>query len=186
VGRYLFSVQDDLGYVKLETRFIGDPLLLRRGASRLSVEGTIGAQGIPAQGPVSYHGARYQAISFSAQAFPSGSLLVTLLAPTPTPSSAGCTAVRVAELTRIAHRVWDRFALVSAPLSAFIHTTQNLTGGLIYVRSGSTLLAGSTRPGPPRLPERGTVSYRGVGYQVSSFAARTPAGPGRVYQLLPP
>ena len=35
VARYVLSVQDDLGYVKLETRYIGFPLLLRRGAQRI-------------------------------------------------------------------------------------------------------------------------------------------------------
>ena len=39
VGRYELSVQDDLGYVKLETRFIGAPLVLRIGSREVPVEG---------------------------------------------------------------------------------------------------------------------------------------------------
>ena len=41
VGHYILSVQDDLGYVKLETRYIGVPMLLRRGATRIPLEGEI-------------------------------------------------------------------------------------------------------------------------------------------------
>src|ERR1700680_1224680 len=35
VGRYVLSVQDDLGYVKLVTRFLGVPLVLRAGSRSL-------------------------------------------------------------------------------------------------------------------------------------------------------
>ena len=56
LGHYAFSVQDDLGYVKLEHRFVGLPLILRQGARRLPVEGTLpqSAAGLPDGGPVDY------------------------------------------------------------------------------------------------------------------------------------
>ena len=54
------------------------------------------------------------------------------------------------------------------------------------MRAGARQIAGSTQPGPPRLPASGTVRYRGITYQVSSFSVQTPAGAVRVYQLLRP
>lgn len=39
VGHYLLSVQDDVGYVKIETHFIGAPLVLRIGAKSVPLEG---------------------------------------------------------------------------------------------------------------------------------------------------
>jgi hypothetical protein len=188
VGRYVFSVQDDLGYVKLENRFIGYPLILRQNGRRIPLEGTIAARSasIPDQGPVAYHGVDYQAFSFNAQAFPSGALKVTMLVPTPRSSAAGCVAVRASELGRVAQTVWHRFTVLGAPVSSYIRTLHGLTNGLIYVRAGSRQLAGSTQPGPARLPAEGTVRYRGAAYRVTSFAATTAGTAVRVYQLVAP
>ncbi|HTA05509.1 MAG TPA: hypothetical protein VK774_04030, partial [Solirubrobacteraceae bacterium] len=83
IGHFVFSVQDDLGYVKLETRFIGAPLVLRTEAGQVPVEGLLnpGPTSIPDHGPVAYHGATYEAYSFNAAAYPSGRLRVSLLLP---------------------------------------------------------------------------------------------------------
>jgi hypothetical protein len=189
VGRYLLSVQDDLGYVKLETRFIGVPLVLHQGSRRIPLEGTLapGPASIPEHGPVSYRGASHEAFSFNAMAFPSGALRISLLVPVPRSLSAeSCVAIRIAELGHIAERLWRLVALASAPPSAFIHSSQSLIGGLAYVRSGSHQLAGSTQPGPRRLPDGGTVKYRRVTYGVSSFAANSGGTPVRVYLLVVP
>src|SRR6202171_1019663 len=72
VGRYVLSVQDDLGYVKLETRFIGAPLIMREGSRPVPVEGLLapGPASIPAHGPVSYRHVSYEAYSFNASSFP--------------------------------------------------------------------------------------------------------------------
>jgi hypothetical protein len=187
VGRYVFSVQDDLGYVKLETRFIGVPLVLRTGSHRVPVEGVLtpGPVSIPDHGPVSYRHARYEAFSFNASAFPSGALRISLLVPVRSSLAANtCAEIETAELGQIAQRVSRRFALSPANFPAYIKATGPLTGGLIYIRAGARLLAGSTRPGPPRLPAQGTVKYRGVTYSVSSFSAPTTVGPVRIYQLV--
>ena len=53
-------------------------------------------------------------------------------------------------------------------------------GALTYLREGLRQIAGSTEPGPPGLPESGTVRYRGTTYGVTSFIAQTPAKPTRV------
>jgi len=74
LGHYVLSVQDDLGYVKLVSRFIGVPLVLSSRSHALAIEGAVspGPGTIPAHGPVSYRGTRYQAFSFPEQAFPRG------------------------------------------------------------------------------------------------------------------
>jgi len=187
VGRYVLSVQDDLGYVKLETRFIGVPLALYNGSRRLPLEGTIpaGSASIPEHGPVRYGGASYQVLSFNAKAFPSGSLRISLLIPLPASLAAkSCAQIKTSELGRIGERIWQRFTLAGAPVTARVNAIQRLTGGLAYVRAGSRQVAGSTQPGPSRLPTQGTVRYRGVTYGVASFPVSTPAGQARVYQLV--
>jgi hypothetical protein len=188
VGQYLLSVQDDSGYAKLESRYIGYPLLMRQGSRRLPVEGTFspGSTFIPDRGPVSWRGAGYEVFSLAAQAYPSGPLKVSMLVPGTASSGVSCTTIRISELNRIAQRIWRRFQLVGAPLSGFVSTIGSLLGALSYVRSGSHQLAGSTSPGPTRLPVQGTVSYHGVSYAVFSFSAGTSSGPVRVYQLVRP
>jgi len=190
VGRYLLSVQDDLGYVKLETRFIGAPLVLYRGSRPLPLEGALSAPAstIPLHGAVRYRGKSYQVFSFTAQAFPSGHLRISLLVGGPGSAAAAmsCPQIRMSELGQIAERIWQRFMLAGAPASAYVHSVESLIGGLAYVRMGSRQIAGSTHPGPRNLPELGTVRYRGATYGVFSFAAATPAGAVRVYQLVRP
>jgi hypothetical protein len=188
VGHYLLSVQDDSGYAKLESRYIGYPLLMRQGSRRLPVEGTFspGQTFIPEQGPVSWRGTAYEVFSFAAQAYPSGPLKVSMLVPRAASSAVGCTTIKASELNRIAQRIWRRFQLVGAPVSGFVSTMGSLLGALSYVRSGSHQLSGSTSPGPASLPTQGTVSYHGVRYLVFSFSASTSGGPVRAYQLVHP
>jgi len=189
VGRYVLSVQDDLGYVKLVTRFIGAPLVLRTGSRTVPVEGVFapGPASIPDHGPVSYRNTAYEAFSFNASAFPSGPLRISLLLPLPRSLSANtCAEIKSRELGRVAQRISRRFALAPGNFSAYMEVTRTLTGGLIYIRLGSRQLAGSTRPSPPRLPSEGSVRYRGVSYEVSSFLARTSVGQVRIYQLVAP
>ena len=182
VGHYILSVQDDLGYVKLVSRFIGVPLVLRQGPRSVPVEGTSsGPATIPDHGPVSYRHVSYQAFSINAKSFPMGALRISLLVPVS--SSLGrrsCAEIRVAELGDVARRVSHRFTLSPANFSSYVRATAPLTGGLIYIRSGSRQLAGSTQPGPHTLPDRGTVVYRGKNYGVFSFTAGSEVGPVRI------
>jgi hypothetical protein len=189
VGRYVLSVQDDLGYVKLVTRFVGVPLVLRAGSRSLPVAGAIapGPASIPSHGPVSYRHTTYEAFSFDAEAFPRGPLRISLLVPVPSSlSRSSCNEIKVAELGDVARRISRRFSLSPSNFSSFIKATRPLTGGLIYIRSGSRQLAGSPLPGPGRLPDGGTVSYRRSTYGVFSFTAPTEVGPVRIYQLVRP
>lgn len=190
VGRYVLSVQDDSGYVKLVKRFIGVPLVLRLGSRALPVEGATypGPASLPASGSVSYHGATYEVFGLNATAFPSGVLRISLLISVPASlARLPCAEIRANELGDVARHISRRFSLTPANLGAYIHATAPLTGGLIYVRTtGANVrrLAGSTRPGPSRLPARGIVRYRGQTYRVFSFTAPSSAGALRISQLV--
>jgi hypothetical protein len=81
VGRFLLSVQDDLGYLILSHRFTGAQVLLRQGSRQVMGDLTPGPAHVPDRGEVVYRGVHYQAYSFIAQAFPSGPLRVSLLIP---------------------------------------------------------------------------------------------------------
>jgi hypothetical protein len=186
LGHYVLSVQDDLGYVKLVSRFIGVPLVLSGSSGALPIEGAVspGPAAIPTHGSVSYRGRSYQAFSFSAQAFPSGALRVSLLVPVSgSLASQSCAALKVAELGRVAERISRRFTLSPSSFGSYVKTTASLTGGLVYVKAGSRELAGSSQP-VPNLPTQGTVKYRGAIYGVSSFTAPSEVGQVRIYQLV--
>jgi hypothetical protein len=83
VGSFVMSIQDDEGYKRLANRLAGLDVLMYMGP-RL-VKSTLGPSpgAIPASGPVSYRGKRYLAYTFTAKAFPSGPLRITVLIPLP-------------------------------------------------------------------------------------------------------
>jgi hypothetical protein len=188
IGHYVLSVQDDLGYVKLVRRFLGVALVMRAGTRQVPVEGLLrpGPPRIPDHGPVAYRGRTYEAFSFDARSFPGGPLRVSLLVPLSGSLAAmSCPQIRAAELGHAAQLISRRFRLTPASFSTYIELVRTLTGGLLYVRSGTRELVGSTRPGPARLPRSGPLSYRGRAYLVSSFSAPSSLGPVRIYHLAP-
>ncbi len=81
VGHFLLSVQDDLGYTILTHRFTGAQVLLRQGTQQIVGNLTPGPANVPTRGEVLYGGLHYHAYSFTAQAFPTGPLRVSLLIP---------------------------------------------------------------------------------------------------------
>jgi len=85
VGRFSMAIQDDAGYVKLAHRFTGAEVLMRRGTAQ--VMGTLdpGPAHVPDRGAIEYAGRRYEAYSFSGEAFPSGPLRTSLLLPSRAP-----------------------------------------------------------------------------------------------------
>jgi hypothetical protein len=187
VGSYALSVQDDLGYVGLETRLIGIPVALFAGGSRLPIEGTMrtGSTALPDHGAVTIRGHSFTTYAFAARAYPSGTLRIVLLRPHRPDSTSSCAGVRVAETSRIGRAIWQRFVLDRSPVSGFVEFTRAHTGALAYVRAGRRQLAGSSQPGPRTLPASGSIRYRGVTYGVSSFASTSPStGAVRVYQLV--
>jgi len=187
IGHFVFSVQDDLGYVKLVTRFIGAPMILRTDSGQVPVEGLLspGPASIPDRGPVEYRGAGYQAYSFNADAYPSGRLRVSLLlAITHSLATKSCDQIKAAELGLVAQRISRRFTLSPSAFAPYIRLVHTLTHALVYVRAGSRTLAGSTRTAPAKLPSSGALRWHGVAYEVSSFTAPTSAGQARVYALV--
>jgi len=187
IGHFVFSVQDDLGYVKLVTRLIGAPLILRTDSGQVPVEGLLspGPASIPDRGPVEYRGASYQAYSFKADAYPSGRLRVSLLlAITRSLATKSCDQIKAAELGLVAQRISRRFTLSPSAFVPYVRLAHTLTHALVYVRAGSRTLAGSTHAAPAKLPSSGALRWHGVDYEVSSFSAPTSAGPARVYVLV--
>jgi hypothetical protein len=197
LGQFVFSVQDDLGYVKLVTRFLGVPLVLRTESGQVPVEGLLspGPATIPDHGPIAYRGTSYQAYSFLARAYPSGRLRVSLLLPVSgVPRASSCYRIKADELGLVAQRISRRFKLTPAAFAGYITLVQTMTHGLVYVRSssssssssgsGSQTLAGSTRTVPKRLPASGALRWHGIHYQVSSFQAPSSLGTVSVYVLV--
>ena len=184
VGHFVFSVQDDLGYVKLETRFIGAPLVLRTESGPVPIEGLLipGPTSIPDRGPLTYRGTSYEAYSFNAAAYPSGRLRISLLLPVPGSLAVKtCDRIKSEEMGLIAQRISRRFTLSPSSFAPYIHLTHTLTHTLVYVRRGAQKLAAG---GPPKLPSSGALSYHGTKYEVSSFSAPTSTGQVRVYVLV--
>ncbi len=181
VGSFVMSVQDDLGYTKLVSRFIGTPIDLYRGGSL--VMGTLlPPPNSPSNGESLTVGrVQYETLVFNTKAFPTGTLKVALFVP----ASAGglarqsCATVRSAAWGAIASHVAARFTPLAGHYEDFAHTLQGVSDGLVFVRSGSTRLAGT---GPSRLPGTGTVKYRGRTWEVFSWK---PVPSARIYFLTP-
>ncbi len=187
IGHFVFSVQDDLGYVKLETRFIGAPLILRTESGQVPVPGQLspGPPSIPDHGPVTYARRSYEAYSFNAGAYPSGRLRISLLLPVSASlATKTCKAIKTAELGLITQRISRRFTLSASAFAPFIKLTHTLTHALVYVRQGSRTVAGNPAPGPSKLPSSGTLRFHGIDYEVSSFSAPASGGSVRVYVLV--
>lgn len=187
VGHFVFSVQDDLGYVKLVARFLGVPLVLRTDSGQVPVEGLLspGPETIPDHGPVSYRGTHYEAYSFKVEAYPSGRLRVSLLLPVGAALQAkSCARIKAEEVGLVAQRISRRFKLSPSAFPPYVRLVQTMTHALVYIRSGSRTLAGSSGHVPSKLPDSGTLRFHGKGYEVSSFAAPATGGSVRVYTLV--
>jgi hypothetical protein len=81
VGKFSYAIQDDAGYLRLAHLFTGAEVLMRTEGKQ--VMGTLepGPAQVPRLGPVTYHGKRYAAYTFTGEAFPTGPLQISLLAP---------------------------------------------------------------------------------------------------------
>jgi hypothetical protein len=182
LGSYVMSVQDDVGYVKLVSRFIGVPVDLYRNGSFLMGTLQPAPSTVSAGASVSVRGSSYQAQLLSAHAFPSGSLRIALLVPTPAPSVAAtsCASIRLAAWGSIAMHIAARLKPLQAHYQDLVDMLRGTTGGPAYVLSGSTLIAGGAVPG--RIPPHGIVKYGGRSWSVFSWE---PVPPARVYFLTP-
>ena len=109
-----------------------------------------------------------------------------MLVPLPAAlSKQSCTLIRNSELAVVARRVFGRLALSDVSFPTGVELVHTLTRGLFYIRDRSRQLAGSTRPGPPRLPLSGSVRYHGADYEVFSFRAPGSLETTRIYALFP-
>jgi hypothetical protein len=186
VGHYVMSVQDDVGYVKIETRFIGAPVVLRTGAKNVRIEDllTPGPVRIPEHGPVTYKHVIYQAYSFDANRFPSGLLRISVLVPLQAGlASEPCSAIKSSELADVGQRISGQLSLSPGNFQTYVNLVHTDTNGLLYVRVRSRQLAGSTKPGPANLPLHGKARYNGRNYEVFSFQALSSIGNVRIYEL---
>ena len=79
-GRFTLAVQDDTGYIKLMHRFTGAAVQLRTPTRQVPGSTLVpGPPVLPDHGTVRYRGVTYVADSFTAVAFPSGPLQISLL-----------------------------------------------------------------------------------------------------------
>ena len=182
VGSFVMSVQDDAGVVRLESRFVGDPIAIYM-SGRLAVERGAAFPTAPPTGSVARIGHDvYPLIRQIDHAFPTGTLTLVMLVPGPAAAVAArpCTEVRGAEFGRVAMRFARLAVALPSHYTGYAATVTQFTGALVFVRAGARTVASSGGPGPAQLPTGGAVTYRGRQWLVYSFVPR--AGT-RVYVL---
>ncbi len=182
VGSFVTSVQDDIGYVKLVSRFTGVPIDLYRGGSFLMGTLTPAPSSVSDGQSVVVSGRSYQAHVLDTLAFPSGTLKAVLFVPNASGAVAAqsCADVTLRAWGDVARHIASRFSPLSANYQALVDTLQGSSGGFAYVRAGSQRLAGGAAPAS--LPQSGIVGYRGRSWSVFSWE---PSPPARVYLLTP-
>lgn len=189
VGSYVMSVQDDLGYEKLVTRFTHLPIEMYRDGQPL-IGRDFPLVDVPAQIPVAgssitVGGVVSVAVSYYVKAFPSGQARVLLAVPRAklALAASSCTVISALTYTKVAE---DTAKLLNLPGESglFVGVMRQFDPEkLVFVREGSTQLASTERlSGPASIPPGGTVSYEGQTWFVVSFVA-VPAV--RVYLLFP-
>jgi hypothetical protein len=178
VGSYVMSVQDDVGFVKLVSRFIGVPIDIYRNGSFLMGTLTPAPSTVSPGAQVTVAGSTYRENVMQAGAFPSGSLQIALFEKEPAVASGNCATVRNAAWGSVVAHIAGRFNPLPPHYKDLVDLVRATTNGMAFVRAGSKQLAGG--PGPARLPLSGTVTYRGRSWSVFSFE---PAPPARIYVL---
>jgi hypothetical protein len=79
IGQYLFSLQDDAGFIKQATEFTGAEVVMRVRGHTVASSLHPGPRRLAPRGGLYYGGIAYQLFSFMATAFPNGPLRITLL-----------------------------------------------------------------------------------------------------------
>ncbi len=187
VGRYVLSIQDDLGYLLLSGRLAGMQVVMHAHGRQFMSSVRPPPPTIPEHGALMLGGVTYLIHTIDATAFPSGPLRIHLLIPLPSQpfGSSTCSEIRVATLGEVVTRISRRYVLSPSNYKAYVTVAKDLTGAQVLIREGSRQLAGSIRSAPRRLPESGRVSIHRRSYGVFSFSAPTAAGaPVRIYMLV--
>jgi hypothetical protein len=184
VGSFVMSVQDDLGFAKLEHRFVGDPIGIYVNGRLVVQQGATLPEIAPTGPEVTLGGVTYAAVTRTYNAFPSGKLsAVIAVAPPPLVlTEQSCPAVVVDEVGRVAERIATLFQpVLAARYAAFAQVVTAYTGATVVVRIGLRAIVGSEGLGPETLPTSGLVSYLSQNWMVFSFA---PTPPARIYLLV--
>ena len=184
IGSFVMSVQDDVGFAKLETRALGEAIGIYLNGRRVADLGGAFPKVEPLGTSVTLGGVRYASETLTYDAFPSGTLDAVIAVPTPSAplTRESCAAVEVSEIGRVAERLALRFHPLAANYGSFVQVVNSETGAVVIVRIGRRVIAGSGGPGPATLPDGGTVSYEDRLWSVFTFA---PTPPARVYLLIP-
>jgi hypothetical protein len=188
VGTYEMSVQDDVGYTKLVTRFSGLPIALYLKGKQILAR-DFPASEVPAHVPpngtritVNHH--LSTTVTYTTNAFPSGLLHVLLAVPRPRPSLAAQTCEVVTDNT-LGHvdehiaRLYD----LPADYNEFVMTAGGFGAKFIFVRNGATQIAGTFLNGPSNLPNSGPYVFNDETFQVFSFSIDPPT---RIYLMFAP
>lgn len=192
VGSFVMSVQDDLGYEKLVTRFTALPIeLYRHGAPLMGRDWP--ASEVPPQPPadgtqITVGGARSVTVAYDVSAFPTGETRVVLAIPRASAALARDSCIGVNELTygRIARTIAQLFDLPRTAENFVALDDQYDTAKLVFVREGSNQIASTGgQVGPTAIPTSGTVDYDGQTWIVYSFVPVTQAPQVRIYLLFP-
>lgn len=188
VGTYVMSVQDDVGYTKLVTRFGGLPIALYLRGKPV-VTRHFPASEVPAHIPpngtrITVNGRASNTVTYTTNAFPSGPLHVLLAIPKTgaTLATQTCEVVTDDTLGRVVEHIAALYKLPSA-YAPFVMTAGGFGAKYIFVRSGATELAGTFPNGPSNLPVSGSYVFNGVTFQVFSFS---PIPPARIYLMFAP
>jgi hypothetical protein len=197
VGSYVMSVQDDIGYEKLVTRFTHLPIelyrdgrpLMRRHWPQSEVPPSVPADGTT----LNVGGGVSQTASFIVRQFPSGTARVVLAIPQPSAPlvEQPCRMVRVTAFGEIAEDIAELFDLphsfksslhLNEEYKLFVDVDSGFGPEFVFVRSAYAQLAGTDASGPASIPSGGSFVYRGQRWSVFSFA---PEPPTRIYLLFP-
>ncbi|HUB76080.1 MAG TPA: hypothetical protein VL977_03440 [Solirubrobacteraceae bacterium] len=189
VGSFVMSVQDDLGYEKLVTRFTGLPIeLYRRGRPLMGRD--FPARDAPARDPangtrITVAGVASVSASYDVLAFPTGRTRVLLAIPAATAAlrADSCAVVNALTDGLISADIARLFKLPGAAQS-YVNLVHEVDARMLtIVRRGASVLASSNQlDGPATIPSSGTVGYLGEQWFVYSFV---PVPGVSVYLLFP-
>ena len=183
IGSFVMSVQDDVGFTKLETHAAGDPIAVYYKGRLVASLGARFPKLPPSTATLTVGSVAYGVVSETYNAFPTGTLTAVILTPPPPAAWAtqSCIAVRAAEIGRVAHLLSERFHPLDASYAKFAEVLHDDTGAVVILRIGTRPIAGSQGIGPPVIPTSGPLTYQGKPYWVFSFA---PTPPARIYLLI--
>ena len=183
IGSFVMSVQDDVGFTKLETHAAGDPIGIYYHGGLVASLGAHFPTLPPTAATLTVGSVAYSVVDETFNAFPKGTLTAVMLVPPPPAAwaSQACIAVTTAEIGHVAKLLSARFHPLDASYAKFAQVVHDDTGAAVILRIGSRPIAGSQGIGPPVIPLGGPVTYEGKPFWVFSFA---PTPPARIYLLI--